>query len=107
MEENLIALNVSRGDYISANNKVPLYSTYDDLLNYSNNNTAHNVNINCAKSKSQDHDNSEKNTENLSGKSYALATLDGTIMLVRNEIILWYALLYLSRKKYQRSLFFS
>ncbi|XP_051157692.1 KICSTOR complex protein ITFG2-like [Leptopilina boulardi] len=90
VDGNTVGGNVILGEYISISNEEPIFC--DDTPNYSNNNLLNNNNdIKCIKKTFQEHDKSTdiNQKEHLSGKSYALATLDGTIMLVRNEIILW------------------
>ncbi|XP_043473905.1 KICSTOR complex protein ITFG2-like [Leptopilina heterotoma] len=91
IDGNTVGGNVILGEYISIGNEEPMHSICDDAHNYSSSTILNNNNIISAKKPYQEPDKSEdvNQMENLSGKSYALATLDGTIMLVRNEIILW------------------
>ena len=91
IDGNLASGNVILGEYETIGGKKSLLPSYNSFTNFSTNNNK-NENIKNVQSQVQKQDYSEHNTckGNLfNGKPYALATLDGTIMLVKDEIILW------------------
>ncbi|XP_053982960.1 KICSTOR complex protein ITFG2-like isoform X1 [Hylaeus volcanicus] len=86
VDGNLIGGNLILGDYDEKTEKDSSLSAYKHLScseNVDNNNTEN--------FKLKDKSEGTTNTEKISwqGKPYALATLDGTIMLVKDENILW------------------
>ncbi|XP_029033976.1 KICSTOR complex protein ITFG2-like [Osmia bicornis bicornis] len=87
VDGNILGGNVILGDYDENAEKDSLLPTYKDFSsedNIDNNNTEG--------LKSKDKTNADVNVDassSMHGKPYALATLDGTIMLVKDEIILW------------------
>ncbi|XP_012277362.1 KICSTOR complex protein ITFG2-like isoform X1 [Orussus abietinus] len=83
VDGNLVGGNVILGEFDSKEEKKSVLSMYNDFSHNNNNNN----NDFATKDKVNILGNSEKSTSN--GKPYALATLDGTIMLVQNEIIMW------------------
>lgn len=87
VDGNILGGNVILGDYDEKPEKDSLLPRYKD---FSSEDINDNNNIEGLKSK--DRADCEANVEkdsSLQGKPYALATLDGTIMLVKDEIILW------------------
>lgn len=99
MDGNFIGGNVILGEYDKKTMKETLlpsftnFSHNDNENNSSNNNNSNNI----SKSNQQKEiikDDTDSNNKVISenapkGKPYALATLDGTIMLVQDEVILW------------------
>lgn len=65
------------------------FSINDKNKNKSNNNNNDTSNMNQHEKKDKDSNNIVNSENAPKGKPYALATLDGTIMLVQDEIILW------------------
>lgn len=98
VDGNFIGGKVILGEF---NNKVkePLLPTFKDFSQNGDNNSSNNNNDNNNSEDASDlnqqedeHDYSDETItgENIArGKPYALATLDGTIMLVQDEVILW------------------
>lgn len=86
VDGNVFGGNVILGSYDTKSGKESLLPTYKDF-SWRDNNNGNNV----ESSKGQDELESNVDTKESSshGKSYALATLDGTIMLVKDEVILW------------------
>lgn len=86
VDGNLMGGNVILADYDAEPEKESLLPTYKDfsLEDNSDNNNEESL-------KGQDKAEGDANTKTSSsqGKPYALATLDGTIMLVKDEVILW------------------
>ncbi|XP_076658146.1 KICSTOR complex protein ITFG2 isoform X2 [Halictus rubicundus] len=97
VDGNLMGGNVILGDYDDQPQKDSLLPTYKDFSPQSNNNNSHNGNssssnssiVECSKGKDEARAKSNVEQGPPQGKPYALATLDGTIMLVRDEVILW------------------
>ncbi|XP_071652075.1 KICSTOR complex protein ITFG2 isoform X2 [Temnothorax longispinosus] len=102
MDGNFIGGNVILGQYDSKPMKDTLLPSFKNFShNNNNNNNGNNSNNNNSsninKSNQQDEiikEDMDSNNEVISknapkGKPYALATLDGTIMLVQDEVILW------------------
>lgn len=95
VDGNFIGGNVILGEYDTKKAKESLLPTFKDFScnngsdNNDNNNSSKNDTINM--NQLEDNDiNDTISSENVpKGKPYALATLDGTIMLVQDEIILW------------------
>lgn len=86
VDGNLMGGNVILADYDAEPEKESLLPTYKDfsLQDNSDNNNEESL-------KGQDKAEGDANAQRSSsqGKPYALATLDGTIMLVKDEVILW------------------
>lgn len=87
VDGNMIGGNIILGDIdVKKINKIlPTYEDFSKKNNQIIENSNDNLKINKEKTV-------KKNNEN--SKPYALATLDGTIILVRDEIILWFVELY-------------
>lgn len=102
---NFIGGNVILGKYdnkIVKDTLLPSFTNFSHNNNNNENNTNNNNNSSVNKSESIERaqregitkDDTDSNNEvisenTLKGKPYALATLDGTIMLVQDEVILW------------------
>ncbi|XP_071574123.1 KICSTOR complex protein ITFG2 isoform X2 [Temnothorax nylanderi] len=100
MDGNFIGGNVILGQYDSKPMKdtlLPSFKNFSHNNNNNGNNSNNNNSSNINKSNQQDEiikEDMDLNNEVISknapkGKPYALATLDGTIMLVQDEVILW------------------
>nr|XP_033328915.1 KICSTOR complex protein ITFG2-like [Megalopta genalis] len=97
VDGNMFGGNVILGDYDEQPDKDSMLPTYKDFSqnNNNNNNNSHNCNSssssNSVASRGKDETGARRNVEQDSpqGKPYALATLDGTIMLVKDEVISW------------------
>ncbi|KAL0127010.1 hypothetical protein PUN28_005386 [Cardiocondyla obscurior] len=104
MDGNFIGGNVILGEYDSKTTKDTLLPSFKKFTYNNNNESSSNNNNNCNINKSAstektreegstkqntDLNNEVRNENGLKGKPYALATLDGTIMLVQDEVILW------------------
>ncbi|KAL2723927.1 KICSTOR complex protein ITFG2-like [Vespula squamosa] len=97
VDGNLVGGNVILGEFDSNPKKDLPLPTYEDFSynNNNNNNSNKNNNINNNNNTEVQNENNkddelDESKENSSrGKPYALATLDGTIMLVKDENILW------------------
>ncbi|XP_076279454.1 KICSTOR complex protein ITFG2 [Lasioglossum baleicum] len=97
VDGNIMGGNVILGDYDEQPEKDSLLPTYKDFSPENNNNNSHNGNSSSSSSsivessKGKDDIRAKSNVEQgpPQGKPYALATLDGTIMLVKDEVILW------------------
>lgn len=96
VDGNFLGGNVILGEYDSENEKDSVLPTYKDFSSNTNNNN-NNADADSNNNKSNvilkdpgiNAISVGKNEGSLKGKPYALATLDGTIMLVKDEIILW------------------
>ncbi|XP_043256625.1 KICSTOR complex protein ITFG2-like [Colletes gigas] len=86
VDGNLLGGNLILGEYDTKTEKDSLLPTYKDFCcsDSSNNN-----NIERVKEKDKIEANTNMKNSSSQGKPYALATLDGTIMLVKDEVILW------------------
>lgn len=86
VDGNLVGGNLILGDYDTKTEKDSLLPTYKDFScpDKSNNN-----NTESSKEKDKTDIGTNIKESSLQGKPYALATLDGTIMLVKDEVILW------------------
>ncbi|XP_017799091.1 PREDICTED: integrin-alpha FG-GAP repeat-containing protein 2-like [Habropoda laboriosa] len=83
VDGNIMGGNVILGDYDIKSEKESLLPTYKDFSSQDNSN------VECVKEKAKTEADSNVQKYSLQGKPYALATLDGTIMLVKDEVILW------------------
>ncbi|KAG5326809.1 ITFG2 protein, partial [Acromyrmex heyeri] len=97
MDGNFIGGNVILGEYNKTMKETLLPSFTNFAHNKNENNSNNNNSNNVSKSNQQKEitkDDTDSNNKVISesapkGKPYALATLDGTIMLVQDEVILW------------------
>ena len=78
--------NVILGDYDIKTEKDSLLPTYKHFSCRDNSN---NYNKEDLKGKNKIETDANIQNNSFQGKPYALATLDGTIMLVKDEVILW------------------
>ncbi|XP_046425664.1 KICSTOR complex protein ITFG2-like isoform X1 [Neodiprion fabricii] len=83
IDGNFIGGNVVLGEFDMRTDKKPLLPTQKDFSPSLDNNKDNNNRSETDDKNSQDSVGAKK------GKPYALATLDGTIMLVQDEVILW------------------
>lgn len=96
IDGNIIGDNVSLEEFegefsgkVKKTTKDMLPRSFKDFsINDKNKNNNNDTNVNQHEKKDED-SNTTDNESILKGKPYALATLDGTIMLVQDEIILW------------------
>ncbi|XP_050481877.1 KICSTOR complex protein ITFG2-like isoform X1 [Bombus huntii] len=86
VDGNVLGGNVILGGYDIKSEKDSLLPTYK---HFSCQNNSGNNKIEDAKGKGKTETDANIQDNLLQGKPYALATLDGTIMLVKDEIILW------------------
>ena len=86
VDGNVLGGNIIIGDYDVKSEKDSLLPTYK---HFSRQDIGSNSKTNDLKGKSQTEIDVNIQNNLLQGKPYALATLDGTIMLVKDEIILW------------------
>ncbi|XP_043506670.1 KICSTOR complex protein ITFG2-like isoform X1 [Frieseomelitta varia] len=86
IDGNVLGGNIIIGDYDVKSEKDSLLPTYK---HFSRQDIGSNSKTNDLKGKSQTEIDVNIQNNLLQGKPYALATLDGTIMLVKDEIILW------------------
>lgn len=86
VDGNVLGGNVILGGYDIKSEKDSLLPTYK---HFSCQNNSGNNKIEDAKGKGKIETDANIRDNLLQGKPYALATLDGTIMLVKDEIILW------------------
>ncbi|CAL7946564.1 unnamed protein product [Xylocopa violacea] len=86
VDGNILGGNVILGDYDMRSEKDSLLPTYKDFSCQDNSN---NSNVEDLKRKGKTESDANIKKSSLQGKPYALATLDGTIMLVKDEVILW------------------
>ncbi|XP_031847194.1 KICSTOR complex protein ITFG2 [Nomia melanderi] len=90
VDGNILGGNVILGDYEAKPEKDTLLPTYKDFSrqdNGNNNNNSNDAETLRRKNEARTQENVEPSSPR--GKPYALATLDGTIMLVKDEVILW------------------
>ncbi|CAK9805713.1 KICSTOR complex protein ITFG2 [Anthophora quadrimaculata] len=83
VDGNILGGNVILGDYDVKSEKESLLPTYKDFSSQDNSN------VDNVKERAKAEVDSNIQKGSLQGKPYALATLDGTIMLVKDEVILW------------------
>ncbi|CAK9831299.1 KICSTOR complex protein ITFG2 [Anthophora retusa] len=83
VDGNILGGNVILGDYDVKSEKESLLPTYKDFSSQDNSN------VDSVKERAKAEVDSNIQKDSLQGKPYALATLDGTIMLVKDEVILW------------------
>lgn len=86
VDGNLLSGNVILGDFEKKLAKVSLLPSYEDFTDNIDNNNVEDAEI--PEKELESEDTAPLNVPK-KGKPYALATLDGTIMLVRDEVILW------------------
>lgn len=86
VDGNILGGNVILGDYDVKSEKDSLLPAYKHFSHQDNSDNS-NAEDSRRKGKSDTEASVQKNS--LQGKPYALATLDGTIMLVKDEVILW------------------
>ncbi|XP_066587927.1 KICSTOR complex protein ITFG2-like isoform X2 [Prorops nasuta] len=97
VDGNFHAGNIILGEYNSSDEKKSLLPTFKDFSHISNsnksevsnNNNNNKDNTTTKKENEKECGDTAIKQETLSTKPYALATLDGTIMLVKDDIILW------------------
>ena len=98
MDGNFIGGNVILGEYNNKTMKETLLPSFTNFSHNKNENNSNNNNSNNVSKSNQPKeitkDDKDSNNEDINesapkGKPYALATLDGTIMLVQDEVILW------------------
>ncbi|XP_033221622.1 KICSTOR complex protein ITFG2-like isoform X2 [Belonocnema kinseyi] len=91
VDGNLAGGNIILGEYGTIANKKSLLPSYDDFTNFSHNNhdSEHIQNVRDEVQKRDYSEHNKREGSILNNKPYALATLDGTIMLVKDEMILW------------------
>lgn len=94
VDGNFIGGNVILGKFDKKATKDTLLPSFKDLSNNNNSNNNKNNTGNVNQTDGEDKNRNDPTTaENVpKGKPYALATLDGTIMLVQDEIILWWVI---------------
>lgn len=82
VDGNVLGGNIILGDFESNSPKKSILPTYDDFSH---------TKLSSDESTQEDVDVNVKSNDKviINSKPYALATLDGTIMLVKDEIILW------------------
>lgn len=88
IDGNILGGNVILGEFDSRIKSDSLLPSYEDF-SHNNNNTNNNNNAEVDNGKNKDETLDESKENYSRGKPYALATLDGTIMLVQDENILW------------------
>ena len=97
VDGNLIGGNIVFGEVESKKDENNFYSSFNYSGTRNKKNSEKDDKESCDDQKQifnlQSND-KENNKSWSNSKSYALATLDGTIMLVKDEIILWYLLFY-------------
>ncbi|XP_017754038.1 PREDICTED: integrin-alpha FG-GAP repeat-containing protein 2-like isoform X2 [Eufriesea mexicana] len=86
VDGNILGGNVILGDYDVKSEKDSLLPAYK---HFSYQDSSDNSNAEDLKRKGKTETEASVRTNSLQGKPYALATLDGTIMLVKDEVILW------------------
>lgn len=86
VDGNILGGNVILGDYDVKSEKDSPLPTYKDFSCHDNTNNNNEENL---KEKGTFETDATVKKNSSQGKPYALATLDGTIMLVKDEIILW------------------
>lgn len=99
VDGNLLGGNVILGDYETDVDKKSYFPSYEDFSRNNKKSEEEAEETNKQKKEQTYGDDKTEATSNIderedvknviSGKPYALATLDGTIMLVKDEIILW------------------
>lgn len=90
VDGNILGGNVILGDYETKPEKDTLLPTYKDFSRRdsgNNNNNGNDAETLRRRNEARTKENVEPGSSQ--GKPYALATLDGTIMLVKDEVILW------------------
>ncbi|XP_076245927.1 KICSTOR complex protein ITFG2 isoform X2 [Calliopsis andreniformis] len=86
VDGNIFGGNVIIGDYDTKTEKESLLPTYKDIVSLEDDKSS---NIENSKGQDKVGSNVDRKESFSHGKSYALVTLDGTIMLVKDEVILW------------------
>lgn len=86
VDGNVLGGNIILGDYDIKTEKDSLLPTYKHFSYRDNSN---NCNKEDLKGKNKIETDTNIQNNSFQGKPYALATLDGTIMLVKDEVILW------------------
>lgn len=91
VDGNLVGGNIILGEYRAIADKKSLLPLYDDFTNFShkNNDSENIMNVRDEVQKQDYSEHKKREGSSFNSKPYALATLDGTIMLVKDEIILW------------------
>ncbi|XP_057323821.1 KICSTOR complex protein ITFG2-like [Microplitis mediator] len=80
VDGNVLGGNIIMGEFQSSRPKKSILPTYDDFSHIKHSNETTRVDVDASV---------KLNDQVINSKPYALATLDGTIMLVKDEIILW------------------